>query len=580
MIDIRTPRDFLVVFRRRSSYFAVPLAVGLALTAAANLYWPPTFRSIATILLQDSSIPQDFIGTAGDTYADTRVQVITQRVMTTANLASIADRLELYGDDRQRKAPSQIAAKMRKNINLELVSSEGANRQNSRRIEQTIAFNLSFDFSDPETAQRGLRELVALYLGENERTRRERVSETVELLAREVENHRQYVERIEAELAAFKEEHAGKLPDQIAEKQRQNEALQRELIDITKRLEALDEKRIYLAAQIAQIDPADVPVRDRAQWTPAEKLRALQAEYLTLSSRYGPEHPDVQRTKRELEALEAEVQGGVGSTALEAQRKALHAQLATLTGTYSEAHPEVRRIRRELETVEAKLRAAPADTGQTNPLFIQISAQLAAADAEYRALVEQRNARRDLLAKQEEEIREGPQIEREYRSLIREYDSAVATYTDVQAKKLRAELGQAMEEQKRTEQFDVLEAPTLPIEPQAPDATTILVIGLVLSLALSFGVAVLAEVMDFAVYGSRQLTEIAGVPPLAVLPRIRTRTDAIRAWKFRAAGVLGGAAAIAVIFMFNPSLLETVTTLWGQVEQELIEFGASRNLDS
>lgn len=580
MIQVQTSRDMLIIFKRRYRYFLIPLVLGLAASVAASLFWPPTYRSIATILIQDSSILDDFIGTTVDTYADHRVQVITQRVMTTSNLVSIIERLNLYSDERSNKASSQITSKMRKAIKLELVNTENVNLIKSRRIGQTIAFTLSFDHSDPDTAQSVLDVLVALYLDENVRTRRERVSETVEMLKRETENHQRTVERLEADLAAFKEQHAGKLPDQILAKQRQQDEIQRELLDIAKRLEALDEKRIYLTAQMAQIDPADTPVKDKARWSTAQKLRALQSEYLTLSTRYGPDHPDVLRTSRELEALEAEVQAGSGRTALEAQRDALRSRHSTLIGTYSAAHPEVLRVNRELKAVEERLRNLPADTVQTNPLLIQLNAQLAAADAEYRALLQQSKIRRELTEKQEEEIREGPQIEREYRSLFREYESALATYKDVQAKKRRAELGEAMEAQIKTEQFDLLEAPTLPLEPIAPDAKTILVIGAILSLVLAAGAAVLSEVMDDSVYGARQLTEITGTPPLVAIPRIRTAADNIRVWKVRIASSVGGLIVIAVTLMLNPDLLETLNGLWGSVEQGLIEFGAKRTLDS
>ena len=269
MIQVQAPRDILIFFKRRYRYIAIPLVLGLAASVAASLFWPPTYRSVATILIQDSSIPEDFIGITVDTYADRRVQVITQRVMTTSSLVSVIERLNLYSIDRSDTAISQIAMRMRKDINLELVNAEGTNPRTSRRVQQTIAFTLSFDYGDPVTAQSTLEELVTLYLDENVRTRRERVSETVELLRTEAENHRRTVERLEAELAAFKEQHAGKLPDQILAKQRQQDLIQRELLDISKRLEALNEKRIYLTAQMAQIDPTDFPVKDEARWSAA-----------------------------------------------------------------------------------------------------------------------------------------------------------------------------------------------------------------------------------------------------------------------------------------------------------------------
>ena len=577
MFQVHAPRDVLNIARRRSGRLAFLLLLGLAATLALAVLWPPTYRSVATILIEEPNFQQDLLGSAADSYADQRIQIIAQRIMTTANLLSVIERLDLYKEDRVREAASQVAKTMRKRINLELVTAEGIDPRNSRRIAPTIAFTLSFDYRDPETAQDALQALVTLYLDENSRMQRERVADTVTFLRSETEKLRLTVDRSEAKLAAFKEQYADQLPDQIAVKLSQREQVQRELQDAAKRLQALDEKRIYLTAQMAKIDPADAPPKDPTQWTAADRLRALQSEYLTLSSRYGPDHPDVQKVSRELETLEAQVQGGGGRAVLVARRDELRAQLSLLTGTYSSEHPEVLKVRRELDAVEAKLAKAPTETTSTNPALIQLDAELAAAGAEYRALVEQGKARQDLLTRYDDDIRQAPQVEREYRALMREYEGAVAGYTDMLAKQRQAELDEAMESQQRTEQFGLLEAPTLPLEPVAPNLLVVAVAGTVLSLTLAIGSAVVSEAMDYSVYGSRQLTEIAGVPPLVVIPRIRTVADTVRAWKIGATSVAAGVAVIAILFVLSPDLRHALGNFLGLIEDRASELDAYRS---
>ena len=72
----------------------------VALLAAA-LLWPATYRSEGTILIEQQEVPLDFVRSAVSSYADERVQVISQRVMTSANLLDIIEKYKLYGDERE-----------------------------------------------------------------------------------------------------------------------------------------------------------------------------------------------------------------------------------------------------------------------------------------------------------------------------------------------------------------------------------------------------------------------------------------------------------------------------------------------
>jgi uncharacterized protein involved in exopolysaccharide biosynthesis len=64
--------------------FGVVLMLALLLAA----FWPATYRSTGTILIEQQEIPEDFVRSAVSSYADQRVQVISQRVMTSQPAAS------------------------------------------------------------------------------------------------------------------------------------------------------------------------------------------------------------------------------------------------------------------------------------------------------------------------------------------------------------------------------------------------------------------------------------------------------------------------------------------------------------
>ena len=84
-VDLR--EKLLSYWRRRRVFYAVSGLVAAG-TVALALLLPPTYRSSATILIEQQEIPQDLVRSVITSFADQRVQVISQRVMTTQNLLS------------------------------------------------------------------------------------------------------------------------------------------------------------------------------------------------------------------------------------------------------------------------------------------------------------------------------------------------------------------------------------------------------------------------------------------------------------------------------------------------------------
>ena len=70
----------LTAVRRR--FRPMALAFGGVLLAAilAAVLWPPTYRSIGTILIEQQEVPTDFVRSAVTSYADQRVLVSRDRL--------------------------------------------------------------------------------------------------------------------------------------------------------------------------------------------------------------------------------------------------------------------------------------------------------------------------------------------------------------------------------------------------------------------------------------------------------------------------------------------------------------------
>ena len=78
--------DYVGAIRRRALSATIAFVVVVMIGAGAALAWPPVYRSMATILIEQQEIPQDLVRSTITSFADQRIQLINQRVVTTTRL--------------------------------------------------------------------------------------------------------------------------------------------------------------------------------------------------------------------------------------------------------------------------------------------------------------------------------------------------------------------------------------------------------------------------------------------------------------------------------------------------------------
>mgnify|MGYP002682380413 CR=1 FL=1 len=117
-------------------------------------------------------------------YADQRVQMISQRVMTSANLLGIVDKYKLYPGDRERVAREALVDRMREDIGLRMISADVVDPRQGRATKATIAFAVGYDSRSPDLAARVANDLVSLYLRENLESRKQLAAASAEGLRR------------------------------------------------------------------------------------------------------------------------------------------------------------------------------------------------------------------------------------------------------------------------------------------------------------------------------------------------------------------------------------------------------------
>jgi uncharacterized protein involved in exopolysaccharide biosynthesis len=280
---------------------------------------------------------------------------------------------------------------------------------------------------------------------------------------------------------------------------------------------------------------------------------ALELQYIDLSAKYGPKHPDVVHLQKQIDSLRSQVGTSGDPVSSQARLSQLQEQLAQALQKYGEKHPEVQRLRSQLKDLKADLAKSPQKAIITapkgppdNPMYIQIQSELGDAEAQLQGLQSQTATLQAKAEELQQRVVQTPAIESEYNSLQQQYDAAVKRYQDFKDKESDAQVAQTMEQQSKGETFSVIEAPQLPDVPVKPNRKLLLLVGMVLSCLLAGGAMIALEMLDPRIYEPRRLQLAFGEVPLATVPYIATRQERIN-HRIRIAAATAGVLAIIAI---------------------------------
>jgi hypothetical protein len=122
---------------------------------------------------------------------------------------------------------------------------------------------------------------------------------------------------------------------------------------------------------------------------------------------------------------------------------------------------------------------------------------------------------------------------------------------------MAAQAAENLEAEQKGERFTLIEPPLVPEEPSSPNRPLVLGLGLLLALGSAIGLPLLLEAVDGRVRGRRDLQELVSMPPLAVIPWMRTEEERItrrRHWRLGlAATVAAGVTGLLLLnFLWRP----------------------------
>ena len=576
----------VLILRRRGKPALIAAAAALLVAALAALFWPPRYTSTGVILIEQQELPSDLVRSTVSSYASQRIQVISQRVMTTENLMGIIQRYNLYADLRKRHPREEVIKEMRSDTTLQMISADVIDPRDGRPTKATIAFSITYSSPSPELASKVANELVSLYLQQNIESREQSSRDAAVFLTGESARLDKEIKELQAKIADFKAQHADELPELTQLNLQKMQHAQDEIRDTDAQLRSLDQQITYLDAQLAQINPTAqvyASTGERVQ-SPADRLKYVRTEYARALALYAPDHPDVRRLKREMEGLEAAAAAGTDANTLtnddRRQLEEAETELASARKRYSPDHPDVLRLERLVTSLQARMENAapaavntqpavdeepldkPVSASADNPPYIQIQAQREAAVTQVRSLRRKRDELQATRAGLERHLAHTPAVERDYMVMIRDLEAAQSQYRVERHKQSEAQTAENLEVERKGERFTLIEPPFPPEEPTSPNRRLILIFGVVAALAAGAATVILLDTFDGSVRGRHDLELLLATPPLAMIPVIQTREDraARRRWRYTALGGALGAVLVGVVLIHL--LYRPLDVLW------------------
>jgi polysaccharide biosynthesis transport protein len=486
---VQTLGTYAAVLRRRWLILATIIPSSMLIAVFLAYILPPSYRSSATILLEPSSIPPELIQTTVISYADQRIELVQRTVMTPERLASIVEKVDPYP---ALKESTRAKARMI----IQDTTIEKVDPVTLEVAAESPAFTIHYDNADRQTAIAIDKQIAELFLNYNRETRAAQAREAYNFLSAKSKELTSQVGDIEKRIADFKAKYGDALPESRIRNEQSLDRVQRDIDAADVQVRMLEQQESLLSLQLKQISPTIVASGADVH----TQLGLLRAELAAAQQKYTPDHPDVKRLRRAIEALAAQAKLGGSPQVIP-------------------DNPDYLSVSTELESVRRNLAAWRSN-----------AARARAQVAEY-----------------ERRLSNTPGVERDYAELERDRQLAQEQLIGIRNKLQAAGVAQTLEAEARGERYTLIREASSPSQPHSPNRLGIILLSIVLGCAIAAGLAALRESADPSVRNASDVAELSDLAVIGAIPKLLTPVDHRRQRALMGSLAGGYLAAIAIV---------------------------------
>jgi uncharacterized protein involved in exopolysaccharide biosynthesis len=492
MIENRelTMNDYLAMVRRRAKMILIPALVAPLAGFLVSYVFSPKYTSQSIVLWEGQKVPVNVVQPIVTEDLITRMDAIWQQSLSQGQVQPVIQRVYPGRNPQEQLA---IADEIRKNAQIVPVpdiTAIGSTAQRRPNAPPTPGFIISYTSTSARLSQQMCNELTNLVVVANLKLISDAAKGTSDVLNRGLEDARRNLDDLDRQLAEFKKQYVGQLPDEEENNLKILLGLSTQLDAVTQALNRAEQEKTYGQSMLAQQLAAWKSQQSSENpQTLQKQLSDLQSQLLQLQARYTDDHPDVIKAKADIAEVKKK---------LDEINQASSDASDTDNSKASAMEPaEIRQIRLAVHQNEE---AIAAYTRQQKQIQQQI----------------------DLY---QSRIKVSPEIEGKYKQLTRDYDVARKGYDDLLAKKSAADLTVTMGNQSEGEQMIPLGGATPPDSPTFPNRLLFLAGGLGAGLALGFGIGLLLELQDKSIRNEADAEAALELPMLVSVPWLEVTTE-------------------------------------------------------
>ncbi|MBY6218115.1 GumC family protein [Qipengyuania aquimaris] len=370
------------IIRERWLLLVCPAILFLGAGIAAAFTLPEVYRSSATLLVETPRLSNDVLG-AETELVDRRVETFRRQILSRPRLIELVQKHRLYPDMGEDAGLSANVDELREAISIEAVSSRTGFGRPS-----TVAFELSFDYSEPSSAQAVMQDITEQILFLDVTQSAEQANNTVQFLTEQASAIESQIDEVAAEIRSITATNGLALSnpgmlalgDSSGSSEVQIIALQRD--------NALLRAQRAAQQSSAQRDPI---------------VSAAEAELAAARARYTENHPDIALARRRLEEarqLAASNQARLPDDTIDQQIAANNAQIDALRSIRAQDVSRQARAQNAMARsplVQEQIAQKQQRLNQYNEQYEAVTERLRQAQASARAESERKGERLSII---------------------------------------------------------------------------------------------------------------------------------------------------------------------------------------
>lgn len=444
----------------------------VAIAASVVIYkMPDKYESTARVYVDTQSVLRPLMsGLAVQPNVNQQIAILSRTLISRPNVEKLITMADLDLTVQTPEAREALIARLSRDLKI-----RGAGRGNF--------FTLAFQDQDPALAQRVVQALLSLFVESGLVGKRQDTDAARRFIEEQIANYEIRLAEAENRVKEFRLRNMALLGDEGSDFVSRIAATSQQLAQARLELREAETSRGVLQRQLVGEEPVLLPQTDSNASVSIPvidgRIDAQRRSLDALLLRYTDSHPDVVSTRRLIEELEKEKQ-------VEVDRMA-----ASGMGQFGsiDSNPVYQQMKLAHSDAEARV------------------ASLQARVAEYESRLASLRERSELI----------PKLEAERAQLNRDYAVQKSNYDQLVSRRESATMSAELSAQSGVGDFRVIDPPSLPNKPSAPDRILLFPLAGVAALGVGVALTFLLAQLRPAFVDGRSLREITGLPVLGTV---------------------------------------------------------------